>query len=206
MTVARDVPDNRRGASSFLTWLASAEARTRQRLESSSSQHQVLDSRAPEPEPRPRSRRTNRRKAKSRRRQPPPSWYPSSWRGLRSSARTPESFGLNNPETTPTQFQPPPRRDHGSRSTPLSRQRRQAASPAARSASRVSSCAASQPDASRPTTLQTFLPRSTPRTAIFAIALPPPPESPASLRRRREGRAIPQSPACRTSRSLIERR
>src|SRR5208337_4437698 len=28
-----------------------------------------------------------------------------------SSASTPESFGLGNPETTPTQFQPPPRRD-----------------------------------------------------------------------------------------------
>ena len=49
------------------------------------------------------------RKAKLRRPQPPPSWYLSSWRGLRSSAPTPESFGLSNPETTPTQFQPPPR-------------------------------------------------------------------------------------------------
>jgi hypothetical protein len=28
-----------------------------------------------------------------------------------SGASTPESFGLGNPETTPTQFQPPPRRD-----------------------------------------------------------------------------------------------
>jgi hypothetical protein len=35
-----------------------------------------------------------------------------SWRGLRSSALTPESLGSSNPETTPTQFQPPPRRDH----------------------------------------------------------------------------------------------
>jgi hypothetical protein len=34
-------------------------------------------------------------------------------------------------------------------------------------------------DASSPTTLQTFLPRSTPRTAIFVMALPPP-ETPAS--------------------------
>jgi hypothetical protein len=42
------------------------------------------------------------------------------------------------------------------------------------------------PDASSPTTLQTFLPRSTPRTEIFAIALPPP-ETSASLRRRRRG-------------------
>ena len=29
------------------------------------------------------------------------------------------------------------------------------------------------PDASKPTTLQTFLPRSTPRTEIVAITLPP---------------------------------
>ena len=57
------------------------------------------------------SRRTNHRKAKSRRRQPPPSWYPSSWRGLLSSAPTPESGWLSNPETTPTNFQPLPRRD-----------------------------------------------------------------------------------------------
>src|SRR5271154_6907309 len=35
------------------------------------------------------------------------------------------------------------------------------------------------PDASSPTTLQTFLPRSTPRTEIFVIALSPP-DSPAS--------------------------
>ena len=41
------------------------------------------------------------------------------------------------------------------------------------------------PDASRPTTLQTFLPRSTPRTAI-SIPLPPP-ELPATLRLRKEG-------------------
>src|ERR1700733_3198903 len=46
------------------------------------------------------------------------------------------------------------------------------------------------PDASSPTTLQTLLPRSTPRTAIFVIALPPP-ETPGSLRHRKEGRAIP---------------
>src|SRR5664279_5523937 len=50
-----------------------------------------------------------------RHRQPPPSWYLLSWRGLRSSALTPESFGLSNPETTPTQFQPPPRRDRNVR-------------------------------------------------------------------------------------------
>ena len=47
----------------------------------------------------------------NRRPQPPPSWYLWSWRGLHSSAPTPESLGLRNPETTPTQFQPPPRRD-----------------------------------------------------------------------------------------------
>ena len=36
--------------------------------------------------------------------QPPPSWYPSSWRGLLSSGPTLESFGFSNPETTPTNF------------------------------------------------------------------------------------------------------
>src|SRR6202167_5388436 len=40
------------------------------------------------------------------------------------------------------------------------------------------------PDASRPTTLQTFLPRATPRTEI-SIPIPPP-EPPASPRRRKE--------------------
>jgi hypothetical protein len=45
------------------------------------------------------------------------------------------------------------------------------------------------PDVFSPTTLQTFLPRSTPRTAI---SIPfPPSEPPATLRRRKEGRAIP---------------
>ena len=39
---------------------------------------------------------------------------------------------------------------------------------------------------------QTFLPRSTPRIEILAKAIPiPPREPPASLRRRKEGRAIP---------------
>jgi hypothetical protein len=33
------------------------------------------------------------------------------WRGLHSSASTPESLALGDPETTQTQFQPPPRRD-----------------------------------------------------------------------------------------------
>jgi hypothetical protein len=32
-------------------------------------------------------------------------------RASRSRAPTPESFGLSNPETTPTQSKPPPRRD-----------------------------------------------------------------------------------------------
>jgi hypothetical protein len=40
------------------------------------------------------------------------------------------------------------------------------------------------PDASSPTTLQTFLPRSMPSRSL------PPPDSPASLPRRKEGRAI----------------
>ena len=45
------------------------------------------------------------------------------------------------------------------------------------------------PDVSSPTTLPTFLPRSTPRTAI---SIPTPPsELPAILRRRKEGRASP---------------
>src|SRR5271166_6572608 len=43
------------------------------------------------------------------------------------------------------------------------------------------------PDASRPTTLQTFLPRSTPRTEIVAITLPP-----SDLRRAYDAHAAEQ--------------
>jgi hypothetical protein len=53
---------------------------------------------------------------------PPRAFGPANWRrcsvsvarrlrASRSSPPTPESFGLSNPETTPIQFQPPPRRD-----------------------------------------------------------------------------------------------
>ena len=57
------------------------------------------------PEARSRSGRTNRRKAERSRRRPAVliqvSWYRFPWRGLRFGASTPESSGLNTPETTP---------------------------------------------------------------------------------------------------------
>ena len=91
--------------------LAPAVARTRQCLAKFLLQHRFDEAAHPSADPVLGPVEPIVEKPNPRRRQPPLSCYPLSWRGLRSSAPTPESFGLNDPETTPTQFQPPPRRD-----------------------------------------------------------------------------------------------
>ena len=81
---------------------APAVARTRQRLAQFLFQHRLDEAAYRSSDP-----VLDRVEPIIRRRQPPPWWYHSSWRGLRSSAPTPESFGLNDPETTPTQLNEP---------------------------------------------------------------------------------------------------